>query len=182
VTPTAFEQQVRQGYGERADSILAAYPHATEAEATRASANLFRDSAFAWSTWTWARLQSEKGQGKAYLYYFDHRTARSPNGSSHGSEIGYVFRNLGGPGGGPAAIQGPPTAEDEHISDLLSGYWVNFVKTGNPNGGGLPAWPAFSAVAQKALVIDQHPGARSVPNQPQLQTLDGYYAWRRTGK
>jgi para-nitrobenzyl esterase len=182
VTPAEFEQQVRQGYGERADSILAVYPHATQAEATRASADLFRDSTFAWSTWTWARLQSEKGQGNAYLYYFDHRTARSPNGSSHGSEIGYVFRNLGGAGGGPAGIQGRPTAEDAQISDLLSGYWVNFAKTGNPNGDGLPEWPAFSAAAQKAFVIDQHPGARPVPNQRQLQTLDGYYAWRRAAR
>ena len=182
VTPTGFEQQVRQGYGAHADSILAAYPHATQAEATRAAANLFRDSTFAWSTWTWARLQSEKGKGKAYLYYFDHRTARSPNGSSHGSEIGYVFRNLGGPGAGPSGLQGPPTAEDEQLSDLLSGYWVNFAKTGNPNGSGLPEWPAFTASAQQAFVVDQRPGARPVPNQPQLQTLDGYFAWRRDGK
>jgi para-nitrobenzyl esterase len=181
VTRAAFEGQVRQGYGAHADSILAAYPHATPADATRAAANLFRDSTFAWSTWSWARLQSEKGRGKAYLYYFDHRTARSPNGSSHGSEIGYVFGNLGGPGAGPAGIQGPPTAEDEQLSDLLSSYWVNFAKTGNPNGSGLPEWPAFSASKQDALVIDEHPGGRPVPNKPQLQALDSYYAWRRTG-
>lgn len=182
VTPAAFDQQVRQGYGAHADSILAAYPHATPTEATRAAANLFRDSTFAWSTWSWARLQSQKGHGKAYLYYFDHRTERSPNGSSHGSEIGYVFRNLGGPGAGPAGLQGPPTAEDEQLSDLLSGYWVNFAKTGNPNGTGLPVWPAFSAATQEALVIDAHPGARPVPNKPQLQALDGYYAWRRASE
>jgi para-nitrobenzyl esterase len=182
VTPTAFEQQVRQGYGALADSILAAYPHATPAEATRASANLFRDSTFAWSTWTWARLQSEKGKGKAYLYYLDHRTARAPNGSSHGSEIGYVFRNLGGPGAGPAGLQGPPTAQDAQLSDLLSGYWVNFAKTGDPNGGGLPQWPAFSASAPQALVVDPQPGARPVPNQAQLQALDSYFAWRRAPK
>ncbi|HEY6456597.1 MAG TPA: carboxylesterase family protein [Steroidobacteraceae bacterium] len=93
-----------------------------------------------------------------------------------------MFRNLGGPGGGPAGIQRPPTAEDEQISDLLSGYWVKFAKTGNPNGGGLPQWPAFSAAAPQALVIDQHPDARPVPNEPQLQTLDGYYAWRRASR
>jgi len=81
VTPDAFEQQVQQGYGSHADAILAAYPHATPAEAVRASANLFRDSTFAWSTWTWARLQSTTGKGKAYLYYFDHRTPQTPNGS-----------------------------------------------------------------------------------------------------
>jgi para-nitrobenzyl esterase len=172
VSPAAFEQQVREGYGARAEVILAASPHAT-------AANLARDSTFAWHTWAWALLQSEKGKGKAYLYYFDHRTARTPNGSGHGSEIGYVFRNLGGPGSGPAGIQGPPTAEDEAISALLSGYWVNFAKTGNPNGAGLPQWPAFSASDQQVLFADRHPGARPVPNMTQLKALDEYYAWRR---
>ncbi len=179
VTPAAFEQQVRDGYGARADVILGAYPH-TAAEATRAATNLARDSTFAWHTWAWALLQSEKGKGKAYLYYFDHRTPRTPNGSGHGSEIGYVFRNLGGPGAGPSGIQGTPTAEDQAISDLLSGYWVNFAKTGNPNGPGLPQWSAFSASEQQALVADEHPGTRPVPNLEQLKALDEYYAWRRS--
>ncbi|HEV2700018.1 MAG TPA: carboxylesterase/lipase family protein [Steroidobacteraceae bacterium] len=180
VTPAAFEQQVREGYGAGADAILAASPHATDAEATRAARNLARDSTFAWHTWAWALLQSQKGKGKAYLYYFDHRTPRTPNGSGHGSEIGYVFRNLGGPGAGPSGIQGTPTAEDHAISDLLSGYWVNFAKTGNPNGPGLPQWSAFSASHQQALVADPHPGTRAVPNMDQLKALDAYYAWRRT--
>jgi para-nitrobenzyl esterase len=181
VTPAAFEQQVREGYGAGAAGILAAYPHATAAEATRAAANLARDSTFAWHTWAWALLQSEKGKGNAYLYYFDHRTPRTPNGSGHGSEIGYVFRNLGGPGAGPAGIPGTPTAEDVAISDLLSSYWVNFAKTGNPNGAGLPHWPAFSQSSQQVLFADQHPGARPVPNLTQLKALDEYYAWRRAG-
>ncbi|MGC1459148.1 MAG: carboxylesterase family protein [Steroidobacteraceae bacterium] len=180
VTPAAFEEQVRQGYGARANVILAASPHTTAAEATRAARNLARDSTFAWHTWAWALLQSEKGKGKAYLYYFDHRTPRTPNGSGHGSEIGYVFRNLGGAGSGPAGIQGPPTAEDAAISDLLSGYWVNFAKTGNPNGPGLPQWPAFSPSAQQVLFADQHPSARPVPNMTELKALDDYYAWRRS--
>jgi para-nitrobenzyl esterase len=180
VTPAAFEQQVRAGYGAGAAAILAAYPHANPAEATSAASHLARESTFAWHTWAWALLQSEKGKGKAYLYYFDHRTPRTPNGAGHGSEIGYVFRNLGGPGAGPAGIQGPPTAEDEAISDLLSGYWVNFAKTGDPNGAGLPQWPAFSQSSQQVLFADQHPGARPVPNLAQLKALDEYYAWRRS--
>lgn len=180
VTPAAFEQQVREGYGARADVVLAAYPHTSTAEATRSATNLARDSTFAWHTWAWALLQSEKGKGKAYLYYFDHRTPRTPNGSGHGSEIGYVFRNLGGPGAGPSGIQGAPTAEDHAISDLLSGYWVNFAKTGNPNGPGLPQWSALSSSQQQALVADEHPGTRPVPNLEQLKALDEYYAWRRS--
>jgi para-nitrobenzyl esterase len=56
---------------------------------------------------------------------------------------------------------------------------VNFAKNGDPNGPGLPAWPAFSAAAQNAMHFDTQSSARPVPNMPQLKALDAYYAWRR---
>ena len=43
-----------------------------------------RESTFAWHTWAWAMLQSEKGKSKAYVYYYDHRTPQQPNGAGHG--------------------------------------------------------------------------------------------------
>ena len=98
VTGPVFEKQIRGGYGERADDILAAYPHGTDEQALQSARNVFRDSAFAWPTWTWARLQSQKGKGAAYVYYFDHRGPQSPNGASHADELPYVFGTLGGPG------------------------------------------------------------------------------------
>jgi para-nitrobenzyl esterase len=178
VTAARFEQLVREGFGKQADAILAVYPHSTDADAVKSTKDLFRESTFAWHTWAWAMLQTEKGKGKAYVYYFDHRTARSPNGANHGDEIGYVFRNLGGPGIGLGPTP-PVRPEDTKISDLMSSYWVNFAKNGDPNGPGLPAWPAFSASAQNAMVFDTQPGARPLPNLAQIKAFDGYYAWLR---
>src|SRR6185295_11839419 len=179
VTAAGFESAMRADYGAKADVLLAANPHKTDAEAATASKNLFRDSAFAWPTWAWATLQSEKGKGKAYVYYFDVRTPQSPNGANHGAEIGYVFGNLGGPGGGPAGLAGPPSAQDVAMSDLVSSYWVNFAKSGDPNGAGLPQWPAFTAQAQNAMIFDAKSSARPLPNMTQLKAFDTYYAWRR---
>ena len=173
VTAAAFETQIRGGYGERADSILTAYGHATDADALQSARNIFRDSAFAWPTWTWARLQSQKGKGAAYVYYFDHRTPASPNGASHADELPYVFGTLGSPGR-PA-----PRREDTAMSALVMAYWTNFAKTGNPNDAGLPQWPAFTEKNQRVMVLDAAPSARAVPNVPQLEAFDGYYAWRR---
>jgi para-nitrobenzyl esterase len=123
-------------------------------------------------------LQAQKGRGKAFVYYFDHRTPQSPEGANHGSEIGYVFRNLGGPNAG---LLGPatPRPEDVAMSDLVSTYWINFAKTGDPNAAGLPAWPAFRADAQNAMHFDGKSGARPVPNMTQIKALDDYYTWRR---
>ena len=176
-TPAAFESFVRPSYGKHADAILAAYPHATNEEAAQASRDIFRDATFAWPTWAWATLQAQKGTGKAFVYYFDHRTPQSPNGANHGSEIGYVFKNLGG--GGALGLPGPPRPEDTAMSDLVSSYWVNFARNGDPNGPGLPSWPAFSVASQDAMHFDTKSSARSVPNMAQLKALDGYFAWRR---
>ena len=176
VTSTAFEQQIRAGYGAKADTILNAYPHATDAEAFKSSKDIFRESAFAWHTWAWARLQSQKGKNKAYVYYFDHRTPATPDGANHGSEISFVFRNLGVLAG---VLVGQPQAGDAALSDLMSSYWVNFAKSGDPNGAGLPAWPAFSEKDQKVMFFDSSPSAKPVPNIEKLRALDSYYAWRR---
>jgi len=172
-TPTAFATQVRNGYGKTAETVLAAYPHATDDQAARAAKDLFRDSTFAWGTWAWARLQSEKGKGKAYVYYFDHKTPQSPNGANHAAEIGFVFRNLAnGRGGGP-------TAAESALSELMSSYWTNFAKTGDPNGPGLPMWPSLTAGDQRVMYFDGTSEAKPLPNAPQLKALDQYFADRR---
>jgi para-nitrobenzyl esterase len=172
VTPAAFDRQIRTGYGPAAAAILAAYPHATDAEAFKSAKDIFRESAFAWHTWAWATLQAQKGKGKVFVYFFDHRTPFSPEGASHGAEMSYVFGNLGGFGGAP-------TAADVALSDLMSTCWVNFATTGDPNGPGLPNWPVFTATAQNVMFFDGDASARALPNQDKLKALDGYYAWRR---
>jgi para-nitrobenzyl esterase len=172
VTPSAFEQQIRAGYGPQADAILKAYPHATDKEALKAAKDMFRESTFAWHSWAWARLQSQKGKGKAYVYYFDRRTPGTPEGSNHGEEMSFVFGN-------PSVFSGPPQPGDSEFTNLMQNYWVNFARTGDPNGPGLPAWPVFTDAEQKTMFFDANPGARPIPNLDKLKAHDGYYTWRR---
>jgi para-nitrobenzyl esterase len=174
-TAAQFEQQVRSQYGPVAETILGVYAHGTDAEAARSSKELSRDSMFGWSTWTWARLQSEKGKGKAFQYYFDYHEPTA-EGSGHGSDVPYAFQTLA-PG-----TRGAPKPEDRELSDMISSYWVNFAKKGDPNGPGLPQWPAFAEKDQKAMVFDATPGARPVPNLDKLRALDSHFSRLREAK
>ena len=179
-TQAVLETLLRTGYGAHADKLLAVYPHATDQEATQSLRNLLRDTTFGWPTWAWALLQSKHGSGKAYVYYFDHRTPISRNGAGHAAEIPYVFGTLG-TFSGPSGLIGAPQPEDRAMSDLMSSYFVNFAKTGDPNGPGLPKWPAFTESAQMVMHLDAKSSARPVPNIEQIKAMDAYFAWRREG-
>ncbi|MGB6450954.1 MAG: carboxylesterase family protein [Steroidobacteraceae bacterium] len=178
-TPSEFESRIRAQSGPYADAILAAYPHATEAESSQAMMDIVRDVGKGWPAWTWAALQSEKGKSSAYLYYFDVPTAQDPHGSPHGAEIGYVFDNLGTLIHSGAKRTWPAATTDPALATMISSFWVNFARTGNPNGPGLPHWPAFNTTTQQVMVLDSHPSARPLPNWRKLEALDAYFRWQR---
>lgn len=171
-TPETFQKQVRENFGPWAETMLQLYPHSTEAEAFKSSKEMFREAAFAWQTYAWALLHSEKGSTLTYVYYFDLRTPMRPDGANHAAELGYVFGNLGGPGG-------VTKDDDKALSELMRSYWVNFATTGNPNGAGLPQWPTFTTTNMNTFYFDRKPSARPIPNLEKLKAFDRFYAWRR---
>jgi len=98
----------------------------------------------------WGRRRAAHSQTRSYLYLYDHvepgpESARW--GAFHGAEIPYVFDTL------DAAPDRPYTTVDRQVAQRMAGHWVNFVKTGNPNGPGLPDWPAFNAAAPAVMEI-----------------------------
>ena len=178
ITAAAYQTNIRTGYGDYASKILAAYPGDSDAEALRSARDTFRDTAFAWPTWAWARLQSRTGKGKVFVYYFSHRPPYPDMpqfkswGAAHAGEISYVFGNFS------EAMR--PNAADRAVSDEVSSYWVNFARTGDPNGKGLPRWPAFTDANAQVMNLNDPSKAIAVPNSEKLRVLEGYYAWRRS--
>ncbi len=73
-------------------------------------------------------------------------SGRESVGAAHGSEIPYVFGTLAAAAGSANAPKYDST--DTAVSDQMEGYWTNFAKTGDPNGGSLPKWPKFDPAAR----------------------------------
>ena len=72
----------------------------------------------------------------SYVYYFDQVNVDQRGktfGAEHGGEIEYLFGNK--------PVEHAWDARDQEVSRLMGDYWVRFAKTGDPNGGGAPAWP-----------------------------------------
>lgn len=179
----AYVQSVHDRYHQFADKILAAYPGGETPAEKWTARNLIRDSAFGWNAWTWARLQTKTGRSKVFLYYFN-EPAELPVGAGpgafgarHASELPYVFRQL------TEHDRPTPTAKDEALSDMMRTYWTNFVRTGDPNGAGLPKWPAYNDVKPQVLHIKAgDTKAAPLVNENGLKVLDKYFAWRRAGE
>jgi para-nitrobenzyl esterase len=174
VRASTFNEDVQSRFGALPAAILAAYPHATDAEARRARLDLERDLRFGWDMWAWARLQAGTGMSHVYYYSFQQRppfpigSVYEGWGASHFAELWYVFDHLN---------QAPWrwSEADRKLSEEISSYWANFVRSGNPNGLGLPPWPVFDETGGRVLYLGDPISAGGVANIGSLTVLDTVY-------
>jgi para-nitrobenzyl esterase len=173
-TAATFGSDIEHSVGQLPPALIAAYPHVTDAEAQQAQLSLERDLRFGWDMWAWARLQAGTGKSSVYYYSFCQQPP-FPNdsvyagwGASHFAELWYVFDHLD---------QEPWrwTAADRKVAEQMSSYWANFAKAGDPNGRGLPEWPAFTSADSKVLSIGNPTSVESVPNMHGLSVFDVVY-------
>jgi para-nitrobenzyl esterase len=126
------------------DEALTRYPAATDAEVSVAAPRLFGESRLIALTVLAARAAAKVSD--VYMYRFS-RVAPSSRtawgGAAHTSEVPYVFDNTGD------ASQFDEI--DRTVSRAMADAWVQFAKTGNPNGGGLSQWPAYRSPDYRVL-------------------------------
>ena len=175
-TAAQFATQSQARFKDLGDQFLKLYPAASDAEAVASSLASFSDEAN-WHSRIWAEAHA-KIRKKAYLYYFTRVPPTAPGapsrGSTHTAEIAYVFQQAGS---GQYA-----TDVDRKLQDAMATYWVNFAATGDPNGNGLPAWPAVKdRNSGRAMVLGDTIAAEPSFDAARIALFDQAYAKLRAG-
>src|SRR5215475_2447687 len=182
--PTAQQwiERVRERWGDLADAYLKLYPTGSDAEAAKSSETAFSDE-MGWHMRRYAQAQAAIGK-RVYLYYFTHEPPVEPGTpnlrATHTAEIPYVFNNL------KAARVYPDTSSpdltsgsegDRKLADIVSSYWVNFARTGDPNGKGLADWPAYNDKASgRAMILGDTQQPETSVATPKFDLYDALYA------
>ena len=181
-------------YGPRAAEVLQRYPATTDAEVAGVATDLATDRFTAYATWKWADLHGQTSGQPVYRYLYAHpRPAMTPEmGNATAGLAGGVVQQAANAPKAPPATGAVHSAEIEYalgnlatnkvyawapadyeLSKTMQAYFVNFIKTGNPNGVGLPAWPAANRLpAGQILRLDLTTQAIPEPNRARYEFLD----------
>ncbi|WP_462267279.1 carboxylesterase/lipase family protein [Mucilaginibacter sp.] len=199
-TVANYPKALQRIFADKAAEAQQLYPGNTDQEVIQSATELSSDRFIVYSTWKWADLQMQTGGKLVYRYIFsrirpamtakmgnaqpglaggvikgDDKAKTTPKppaqvGAAHASEIEYALGNL--PGNTVFAW----TPDDYKVSKTMESYFANFIKTGNPNGAGLPQWPENTATQKTGLmVIDVNSQAKQENTRQRYLFLDQWY-------
>ena len=177
----SFADRAKAQFKDRAEALLRLYPSSGSVEDDKAAfAALFGDELIGYGSWAWAERAALSGKSPVYRYHFtrrppgpvDHGMFAFPNttaGVYHSAELYSVFNNL-------RLFDMNWEDADRHLADVVSTYWTNFAKTGDPNSEGLPKWPAYKpGGGGEVMELGAAIGPRPEPNRARYEFLDGYF-------
>ncbi len=123
----------------------------------------------------WALKQNEQSSSKTFLYLFTRKPPAEGEqkkfGAYHTAEIGYALHNLD-------SILRSWQEIDRRLEKLMSSYWVQFVKTSDPNAPGLPVWGSFSADDPLCMIFSDSSGSAILPEKETYDFLYKHYPGR----
>ena len=177
-TPENYIKRVKEAYPNDYEEVLKLYPDSSEKQIELSATALAADRFIAYSTWKWFDLQRKNSDVPVYRYMFSRVRPQDtsvkspvPIGAPHASEIEYCLGNL------YLAKDYPWTKDDYKVSETMEDYFANFIKKGDPNGPGLPKWPAVdkNAPDPEVMNINVESKAEKASNDDRYRFLDKAY-------
>lgn len=163
-----FRKEAAQQYGADAQKFLQFYPASNDSEAAASQLKLSRDMIFGVQNYTWANVQSDQGKSKVYVYRFVRKLPATGEyvkyGAFHTGEVPYAYDNL-------KFVNRPWEAIDRQLANTMSSYWVYFIKTGDPNGKGLPGWSQYNTNTNMVMILGEKPETKKLPSKDALDFL-----------
>ncbi|KAJ5298096.1 Carboxylesterase type B [Penicillium antarcticum] len=122
----------------KSSGFFSLYPAKTDTQASDNSDAVLLDIARV-GTWDWASEWAASGaKSDVFVYYFTKAPAENEEGGAyHGAEICIPYSDY-------SNVTWNDT--DYKIESVISAYWANFIRTGNPNGDGLIQFPPSSSI------------------------------------
>jgi para-nitrobenzyl esterase len=194
-TKENFEKAVDRLYGPDANAVRAEWTPASGEDVNAVATELASARFIAYSTWKWIDECATTGHKPVYRYYYSRPrpsmrpemgnataglaggitkgtgtgpTAPPPSGAVHSAEIEYAMGNL------DSNHVYAWTPDDHKVSQTMQEYFANFIKTGNPNGGKLPKWPAVKPGQPASYIhIDVDTKAETEAHRGRYTVLSG---------
>jgi para-nitrobenzyl esterase len=161
----AYKADVAKQYGADAGAVLQYYPADNDSVAGLSQIRLSRDEIFGRQNYVWGAIASAQGE-KVWLYRFSRQPPTAPGGTKwgafHTAEVPYAYDNL-------RFVKRPFEKADFGLSDAMSSYWVNFARTGDPNGAGLARWEAFDRGNGRIMVFGVTAAPGVLSDKPALE-------------
>ena len=181
ITVDEYKAQLTGVPEQYVDSIFSIYyPAENNEQALFAFRDLIRDLNFGAPTDLWAKLQTETGKSPVYYAYLAQKSDRTVyakgnrRGAAHADDFLYLR--------GAFDKEAEKYPAEKKVSDIMQQYWVNFATNLNPNGDGLPQWPAFTLDPTAKSVMQFNNGATlvPVPNQENIAFFERFFDWIRS--
>ncbi len=164
-----YRKRSMETYGEHADRFMELFPADNDSVAFLSQRTLSILQSFGLQSYIWMKLQNETGKSRVFMYHFTRSVpygeGQQAFGAFHTGEVPYAYNNL-------HMSNRPWTDTDYELADRMSSYWANFTGNGDPNGEGLPLWPACETPGCQTMYLGENIEAAEIPFREALEFLE----------